>query len=162
MRATSSSPRGQDGFALILVIWGLGIIALIASSLTVVERYQLQAAANLVANGEAEALAEAAKFLAAEFQGRGDRRVQLAIGGAPSLCTLPPGGTAAIAVEDEGGKVDLNVASPPLLQALLRGIGAGDAEAGQIAGAIAAFRRRPTSDIPADTEARDGAPLCLP
>lgn len=158
-RATSDPAGGQSGFALLLVIWGIGLIALIASSLTVVERYRLQAAANLVNNGEAEALAEAAiglgrLFLAAEFQGRRDRWVQLAIGGAPSLCALPTGGATAITVEDEGGKVDLNAASPNLIQALLRGVGADRTEADRITAAIAAFRQRPTSDILADAKAR--------
>src|SRR5262245_18281371 len=50
---------GQRGFALVLVIWGLGLISLIALTVITSERYQVLAAANLVENAKAEALAEA-------------------------------------------------------------------------------------------------------
>jgi len=50
---------GERGFALVLVIWGLGLIALIALTVVTTERYRILAAANMIENAKAEALAEA-------------------------------------------------------------------------------------------------------
>ena len=63
---------------------------------------------------------------------------------------MPQGALAALAVEDEGGKADLNTASPQLMSALLRGFGAGAEEADRIAAAISDFSRPPTNAVLAD------------
>ena len=58
---------------------------------------------------------------------------------------MPGGALAALAVEDEGGKVDLNTAPPKLLAVLLRGFGADFDEADRLAAAIAEFSHPSTS-----------------
>jgi general secretion pathway protein K len=60
---------------------------------------------------------------------------------------MPQGALAALAVEDEGGKVDLNTASPKLMSALLRGFGAGAKETDHVAVAIAEFSRPATNVV---------------
>ena len=65
--------------------------------------------------------------------------------GEPLLCTMPQGALAALAIEDEGAKADLNTAPPRLMSALLRGFGAGSEEADHIAAAITEFSRPATN-----------------
>ena len=148
---------GEKGFGLLLVIWGLGLIALIALSVIASGRNSVLATANLIENGKAEALAEAGVNLLrlelhAASVGGSLRTLRLATNGAPLFCTMPQGTLAALAVEDEGGKADLNTASPQLLSALMRGFGAGSEEADRVAAAIAEFTR-PATNVALDTVA---------
>lgn len=154
----------ERGFALILVIWGLGLISLVALTVVTAERYRILAAANLIESGKAEALAEAGVNLRrlelrAAFSSGSPKMLQLT-SGEPLLCTMPHGTLAALAAEDEGGKADLNTASPKLISALLRGFGARSEEADRLAEAIAEFSR-PTAnavldDVAYRTYAADG------
>jgi len=145
----SSSERG---FALVLVIWGLGLISLIALTVITAGRYRILAAANLIENAKAEALAEAGinlrrLELRAAFSGGSPNTFRFATKGEPLLCTMPQGALAALTVEDEGGKADLNTASPKLMSALLRDFGAGSEEADHVAAAIAEFSRPPANVV---------------
>lgn len=137
---------GERGFALVLVIWGIGLISLIALTVTTAERFRIMAAANLIENARAEALAEAAvnlvrAELVSALDGGSAGALRFATNGAPLLCAMPGGALAALVVEDEGGKADLNAASPKLISALLRGFGAGFDESERLAAAIAEFSR---------------------
>ena len=79
---------GERGFALVLVIWGLGLISLIAMTVIIAGRNRILAAANLIENAKAEALAEAGVNL---------RRLELRAafsGGSPN--TLPFARTASL------------------------------------------------------------------
>ena len=143
---------GESGFALVLVIWGLGLISLIALTVIISGRNRILAAANLIENAKAEALAEAGinlRRLELRAAFSGGSPIQFATNGEPVLCTMPQGALAALAVEDEGGKADLNTAPPRLVSALLRGFGAGSREADQVAGAIAEFSR-PVANVVLD------------
>ena len=146
---------GERGFALILVIWGLGLISLIALTVITVGRHRNLLIANLIENAEAEALAEAGVNLRrlelrAAFSSDAPNTLPFPTNGEPQLCTMPQGALAALAVEDEGGKADLSTASPQLMSALLRGFGAVAEEADRVAGAIADFSRPPTNAVLGD------------
>ena len=148
---------GERGFALVLVIWGLGLISLIALAVITAGRYRILAAANLIENGKAEALAEAGVNLRrlelrAAFSSGSPNMLRFATNGEPLLCTMPQRGLAALAVEDEGGKADINTASPKLMSALLRGFGARTEEADHVAAAIAEFSR-PAANVVLDDAA---------
>jgi general secretion pathway protein K len=137
------------------VIWGLGLISLIALTVITVGRYRNLVIANLIENAAAEALAEAGVNLRrlelrAAFSSDFPNTLPFPTNGEPQLCTMPQGALAALAVEDEGGKADLNTASPQLMSALLRGFGAGTEEADRIAAAIADFSRPATNPVLAD------------
>jgi len=143
---------GEAGFALVVVIWGLGLISLIAVSVITAERHRILAAANMIENAGAEALAEAGVNLVrlelvSAFAGGAANSFRFATNGAPLLCAMPHGALAALAVEDEGGKVDLNTASPKLLSALLHGFGAGFDEVDRLVVAIAEFSHRSTDAV---------------
>ena len=145
---------GESGFALLLVIWGLGLIALIALTVITSGRHRILATANLIENAKAEALAEAGVNLLrlelhADSVDGSLGALRFATNGAPLFCTMPQGALAALAVEDEGGKADLNAASPQLVSALLRGLGAGPEEADDVATSIAEFTR-PAANVVLD------------
>ena len=151
---TGSTRAGESGFALVLVIWGLGLISLIALTVITVGRHQNLAVANLIENAKAEALAEAGinlrrLDLRAAFSSDSPNTLPFPTNGEPLLCTMPQGAVAALAVEDEGGKADLNTASPQLMSALLRGFGAWAEEADRVATAIADFSR-PAANVVLD------------
>jgi general secretion pathway protein K len=154
----SCSYRRDSGFALIMVIWGLGLIALMALTVITAGRYRVLAALNIVENAKAEALAEAGVNLLrlelrAAFAGGSAGTLRFASNGAPLLCTMPQGALAALAVDDEGGKADLNTASPQLMSALLRGFGVRSEQADHVAAAIGEFSR-PGNDALAENVAR--------
>ena len=140
----------EDGFALVLVIWGLALISLLIVSVTTTARYRVISASNIAEGAKAEALAEAGVNLVrlellAGLLGAAPEDSNLIADGRPRLCVMPGGALAALAVEDEGGKVDLNTASPKLLTVVLRGFGADFDEADRLAAAIAEFSRPSTS-----------------
>ena len=87
---------GERGFALILVIWGLGLISLIALTVITVGRHRNLVMANLIENAKAEALAEAGVNLRrlelrAAFSSDPPNTLQFPTNGEPLLCTMPQG-----------------------------------------------------------------------
>jgi general secretion pathway protein K len=152
VRGSNRHRSGERGFALVFVIWGLGLISLIALTVITAGRYRILAAANLVENAKAEALAEAGVNLRrlelrAAFSSGSPNTLPFATNGEPLLCTMPQGALAVLTVEDEAGKADLNTASPKLMSALLRGFGAGSQEADHVAMAIAEFSHPATNAV---------------
>jgi general secretion pathway protein K len=150
--------RHDHGFALIIVIWGLGLISLLALTVITTGRYRVLATHNVIETAKAEALAEAGVNLLrlelrAALANGSIGTLRFATNGEPMLCTMPQGALAVLTVADEGGKADLNTASPQLMSALLRGFGARAEEASHIAAAIAEFSR-PGNDASAETVAR--------
>jgi general secretion pathway protein K len=121
------------------VIWAIGILALLFATYVGAARYRSIEAKSLAQRVRAEALAEAGISIAvldllagqAAGQAGGPRFGRSAM---PFACSAGHGTRLAIAVADEGGKIDLNAASPELIEALLRGIdqGAGSRVAREI------------------------------
>jgi len=144
MRRADRGPA-RRGFALVTVIWGLAIIALLIVSFMSSARLQLQTAYNLAGATKAEFLADAAlnaafMTLMSERESAGPNVAQQAPhDGEPRFCELE-GAAVAIVVEDESGKVDLNAAAPNLFQAALTGLGFDRREAETIVASIVAFR----------------------
>jgi general secretion pathway protein K len=125
--------RGQRGFALLVVLSALGLLALVAAAFAQVARSHIRLAASTGAGARAEALADAGAHIAilelvtARESGPAGRR--LAFDSTPFLCSAGGGAILAIAVQDEAGKVDLNIAGPVLIRALLLGLGVKGGEA---------------------------------
>jgi general secretion pathway protein K len=146
-------PRGRKdngGFALLVVIWGLGVIMLLIIGFMTTARWRLQAAFNVFGAARASLAADGAinaAILGLLMEQGGDVHAPRPIhDGEPRFCTLL-GGAAAIAIEDETGKVDLNGAPPQLLQAMFMGLGVEKRAADALANAIVAFRGAPANDI---------------
>jgi type II secretory pathway component PulK len=117
----------ESGFALVFVVWCIGLLSLLFISYVVAARYRSLEGASLAARAEAEAFAQTAMRLAIFELLAGLNSEKLRTGryhtnGAPLRCALGSRGHATISVGDEGGKVDLNTASPELVEALLEGV----------------------------------------
>jgi general secretion pathway protein K len=128
------APGRQRGFVLLVVLSALGLLAIVAASFAQIARSHVKAVLAAGESARAEALADAGVQLvildlvgAREAQPSSRR---FALDAAPLFCSIGSDGSSlAIAVQDEAGKVDLNMGSEPLLRALVQGLGIGAADA---------------------------------
>ena len=159
--------QGQDGFALVVVLWSLGLLALLGTMLGATARQHNQRLANLLDGAAVEAAAEAALHQAIfALLDTSDRRWEP--DGTPHRLRL--GAAAAeVRVHDEDGKVNPNIAPPELLQALLQQVGADARQAARIAGAVLDWRGIAQGPTPPEAKAaqyaaagRDYAPPNAP
>lgn len=134
--AQDQAHPGRRGFALVTVIWGLGLLTLLGTAVIVDARYRAKTAA---ADGMAASTAAAA-----------ESAVNLAISvlldsaldtNFPRLCRMPGGERVDIAVEEEIGKVDLNAANLPALERFFVGLTLDKALGSRIAQNIIDFRK---------------------
>ncbi len=138
--------RKSRGFVLIIVLWGAGLLAVVALTFTQNTRLETKAAHNIVSNAQARALAEAAvqigikDGIASLFQRHRQANPRIRIDGTPFACALPDGALAQIQIWDEGGKIDLNYASRPLLTLAFQGAGLGQGGARRLARAVEDYR----------------------
>ncbi|HEX4366203.1 MAG TPA: hypothetical protein VH023_05205 [Rhodopila sp.] len=138
MRVSRSKPKRRDearreqGFALLIVLWTMVLLALLVTGVTGIGHTEAQMAGNLRENAQLQAAADGAVYDVIFHA--------IATSGPP----LAPGeivrGRARIRVEDEAGKINPNTASPQLLQALLRHVGVAEAMSASLAAAIADWR----------------------
>jgi general secretion pathway protein K len=146
----------QRGFALLIVLWTLALLALLGTQLLANSRENSQIARNLLDGATLEAAAngavQQAVFGVLDSSSRhwiSDGRVQ----------TVQLGrALVAVRVEDETDKVNPNIASPNLLQALLVQVGADPDTAAAVAASIVEWRLASgTKARPAATAARYAA-----
>ena len=121
----------QRGFALLIVLWTMGLLALLVAQFTATGRGEVQMAANLRANAVTQAAADGAvhEAILRLLQGK------WAPDGRGHVIRV---GTADVAVriKDEGWKVNPNDAKLPALQALLAHLGVDAAKGTALAHAI--------------------------
>ncbi|MBV9757419.1 MAG: general secretion pathway protein GspK, partial [Alphaproteobacteria bacterium] len=129
---------GERGFALLIVLWVLALIALVATRVLANGRMETRLAANLRGAAEAEAAADGAVFDTAfrVLQAGAPYRVARSV----QVMPLRGGGRATIAIEPEAGKVNPNIADVNLLAALFRACGADVATAAALTGEVDAWR----------------------
>lgn len=129
------------GVALVLVLWMLALLSVIAGSLVYSSRTELQIAANLAAQAQAEAIADAGVHKAIyELAGRPANDPERWQGNG-----LPHDWTFAdtrlrITIVDESGRIDLNTAPDSLLRGLFLSIGLPQEQADALADAIIDWR----------------------
>jgi general secretion pathway protein K len=156
----------RRGFALLVVIWGIGIISLLNLSFMSSGKLRLQMAFNIAIATRAQLIADGA-INAAILSLMANREASAAqtnpsfYDGTPRYCTLG-GAVVALSVEDEGGKVDINSASPKLLQTMLMGFGLEMRRADAVANAIVAFRTQPENDLASLKQTGDGSSRPFP
>jgi general secretion pathway protein K len=128
-------PGRSRGFALLIVLWTLVLIAFVVSLVTASGRTEIRIADNLVANAIARAAADGA-ISAAIFNLSNPRPGERwPLNG--SVRTLVVGKSrVALRLEDEASRINPNLASPQLLQALLQTLGANAQIAQRLAAAI--------------------------
>lgn len=138
--APRKGPAGrQRGFALLLVLWSLALLALLGTHVTATGRGEALLAANLRAAAAAEAAADGALHQAV-FHLLDPSPRRWWPDGIPREIALPGGARAVVRVESEQGKINPNLATPRLLEALLLQLGAEPRMASGLAAAILDWR----------------------
>lgn len=142
MRSIAPGSGNVSGFALILVLWGLALLSALALALSTTGRSDVSLTHNLVETARAAHLADAGIYVGIRAlltadglpapDGDGRRRLGVRIDGVE----------IRIALQNEGGKVDLNQAPRRLLRGALLAAGAADSESDRLADAILDWRDR--------------------
>jgi general secretion pathway protein K len=150
----------SGGFALLVVLWTLVLIAFIVARLTASGRTEIRIAENLVADAVTQAAADGAIFTAIFNQSDPSPDQRWPLNGQAHELTI---GSSRVLVqlEDEAGRVNPSTASPDLLEALLRTTGSDPESAHRLAAAIGEWvgsapatpATRPRNAVPADYRA---------
>jgi general secretion pathway protein K len=130
--------RRDRGFALLIVLWAMVLLAFFVAELTLSGRSGVLLARNLRAAAVTEAAADAATNEAV-FHLLAQNQQHWEADGGTHIVRLPQA-VSAVLIQSEAGKVNPNSASPMLLGALLSEIGADTRTATTIAGAITTWR----------------------
>jgi general secretion pathway protein K len=144
-QSRAPSLRRKRGFVLVTVVWGLSLITLLILSFVTTSGLRLKTAFNIAGAAQAGSIADAAISMAvlSLLSEQNQHVADLVHDGKPIFCSLE-GTAAAIAIEDESGKIDLNSATPQILNAMLVGVGLETSAASALADAIIKFRAPPS------------------
>jgi general secretion pathway protein K len=135
---TTRTASGERGFALLIVMFALSVLAFLVSQMVAAARTEAWIASNLRSEMVQEAHVDGA-IHAAAFHLLDRSGAPWTADGKVHEITVP-GGAVAVVITDEANKVNLNTASVDLLRAALLGVGADPDTAGDLAGAIADWR----------------------
>ncbi len=133
---TSRSNSRQRGFALLIVLWTLALLALLCAQITAGARTQLRLAADSRDRAVAEAAADAGirqamfMLIAGNPIGSPGHPLRIRVNEAE----------VDILAEDEAGKINPNIVSRDVLRGLLVGVGVDQPLAARLAGEIADWR----------------------
>ena len=135
---TKARSGREHGFALLIVLWSLALLALLGTRLMSSARTELQLAGNIRSSAVLEAQADGLVFntmfrLLKDTPGRGG------IDGLDRAVAMPDG-RGIVRVTSLAGKVNPNTASELLMAALLRQVGLAPRPAASLAAAIADWR----------------------
>jgi len=138
MRGSPPGPaacRRNDGFALIIVLWTLVLIAFIVAHLVTSGRVEVRIAGNLVTNAVTEAAADGAAYQTIFNLLEPNPESRWPLDGTAREITIGDC-RVMVRVEDEAGRINPNLASPAILEALLRAAGSDPDSARRLAAAI--------------------------
>ena len=134
--AATPRARSRAGFALIAVVWSLGLISLLSVALIVGARYRARISSNDMSVAATELAAESAVHVAIlTLLAPGASKAEF-----PLTCRMPGGERATIAMEEETGKVDLNTASLAVLARLFTALTGDQSLGARIAARVVEFR----------------------
>lgn len=129
----------NDGFALITVLWAGTLLSLVALGVVAAVRLEAGAASNAIDRVRSEAIAEAAI-----------NRAVLSLLDPREEMRWPTNGlfkdfvfddvTVRVTIQDERGKININLASDQLLAAMFKAVGVTDDEARALADRVADWR----------------------
>ncbi len=143
MAMSPCASESEQGSILLPVILLLLLLATAATAMTLQARTSLREAATrrdrLVLAATADA-AVRATALALAGAAAAKASPPFGLNGTPQGCRLAHGRQLVLVVQDEGGLVDLNKATPDLVQEILRRAGLAAAEVSSLAGTIVAHR----------------------
>ena len=133
--STRAVGRQNGGFALIIVLWTLVLVAFIVTHVTATGRTEIRIASNTVANARAQAAADGAIFAGIFYLSDPQPEQRWPVDG--TVRDLVIGDSRVrLRLEDEAWWVNPNSASPALLEALLRVTGSDPESARRLALAI--------------------------
>jgi general secretion pathway protein K len=153
----SGEPKSDHGFALLLVIVAIGLLAYASAIFATSTRALVRTVSAQVESARAEAVAEVGINLAVLniVQRRsGANRANRDWAGRQGGCRIGED-HLFIQVQDEGGKIDLNFASERLLRALLAGLQVAPDRVASLVDAIVDFRDRDDAKRPNGAEAAE-------
>ncbi len=128
----------QRGFALLIVLWSMALLALIGTQVTAAGRGETQLANNLRASAVAEAAADGAVFETVFHLLDGSARHWDPDG--PAHTVRLPQAVVEVSLINESRKITLNNSTLPLLRAILHTVGVDPRLATQLADQIADWR----------------------
>jgi general secretion pathway protein K len=128
-------PR-NGGFALLIVLWALALIAFLVLHLTATGRTEIRIADNLVDNAVAAAAADGAISQAIFNQSDPKPEQRWPLDGTAHPLTIG-NSRVVVRLEDEASRINPNLASPALMEGLLRALGNDPDSARRLASAIA-------------------------
>ncbi len=137
--------EGDDaGYALVSTIWFIGFLATAAVLLSTTVRHTIQSTAFTIENAEARAYADglvelAGLALALENRDRTTKN-SISRNGSAIKCSLPDGWTARVAIQDQRGLLNVNLATVTTLRKYLELVLPDRSRASQLATAIVEFR----------------------
>jgi general secretion pathway protein K len=136
-RFRSRTNSNHAGFALVAVIWSLGLIVLLGMAVIVGARYRTKVTSSYASVTAAAAAAESAINLgiAVALTASPSQNVKF-----PLRCRMPGGERVTVTVEEETGKVDLNTATPAVLARLFAALTRDQSIGTRIAQRILEFR----------------------
>jgi len=131
-------PRREAGFALLIVLWTMVLLALLTAQVTASGRAEAQMAAAMRLSAQLQEAADGAIYetIWHMLDGNGDMWQP----GAASYDLREPGGPVHVDVTDERGKMDINQVPPGLLAGLFAVLGADNTTANAIANAVGDWR----------------------
>lgn len=132
----------ESGFVLVAVIWIAGLLAVVATAITLSLRSHMILTGNGAQLAKLETVADGMIELKAFRLATAPASTPQAfnLNGMPVSCAWSDGVTVDVAVQDAGGLVDVNAASPLLMHALLRGLGVAEDRAQTIERDLLDFR----------------------
>lgn len=130
--------RRQRGFALLIVLWAMVLLSLLFTRLVAAGRSEVEIASNLRRSAQLQAQADGLLQNVIFGLLSGSTR-QGSVNGAVRRIRLQ-GATAAVSVDNLAGRINPNLASPALLEALLHVVGADATTARDVAEAIVDWR----------------------
>ena len=132
--------QDRQGFVLIAVIWIVGLLAIISTAFILQVKSNTLLAHNLIFNGKAEAMADGmAELLAFRLSQLPDVSA-MKPNGERQYCAWGDVAMVGYRIQDQAGLIDLNIASPQLMQKFLLGLGLSSSDATQMVGDMKDFR----------------------
>jgi len=162
----NASARSR-GFALLIVLWMLVLIAFLVAHMTAAGRTESRIAGNLAANSRSQAAADGAIYEAIFHVSDARPEQHWPVDGSEHAVQIGQS-RITLRLEDEAGRINPNLASGVLLEALLRAVGSPPETAGDLARAITEWvgsAKRPVEELLAEYQTAGldygppGAPL---
>ena len=138
-RPRYKSARSDEGFALVMVLWAGSLLSLVALGLVTKVHLESSAASNAVEQVRTEAVAEAA--IKRAFLSLLDTRKEMRwpANGTPKEFVFDDM-AVSVSVQDERGKININLASIQLLSTLFEAVGQDEEKAETLADRMADWR----------------------